>query len=210
MQVFRLETPIMNKIKTFVDEAVSDGNILANQIIDYYDFSLDEGFLQVNNLDGAIAVFAPEIDFPESMSTKTENQEDFSFIYIDAYGFGDPVEDGVEINVYRPTVREAQIRSEQLISIAYQAVMDRREQQGSPSENIPPMFGSGVDAGVDKLPVSLKLQGNWGTHETKRGVSIFRLIIKFRLEELTRQEALGVLYAGSDNITSDTTNPPTT
>ena len=209
MQVFRLQTPIMNKIKKFVEEAVIDGNIAANQIIQYLDYQPDEGFLQVDDVDGAVAVYASGITFPPSAGTKTEEQDDDSMIHIDVYGFGDPVEDGVDINIYRPTAREAQIRAEQLVTLGYQAVMDRREMAGSPSENIPKNFGSGVDVGVDKYPVSLQKFDTIGTMQSKRGVVIYRLIFKFELQELTRQEALGEIYAGSDKIISETTNPPT-
>ncbi|GAG99646.1 unnamed protein product, partial [marine sediment metagenome] len=72
---------------------------------------------------------------------------------------------------------------------------------------IPKMFGSGVDVGVDKYPVSLQKFDTIGTMQSKRGVVIYRLIIKFGLQEIAREEALGLIYAGSDNILSETYNP---
>lgn len=211
MEVFKLQQPIASKIKSFVDERDLDPLYkLDSSKVMYFDYQPDEGFVSADIWDGAIAVYASEISFPPSSGSNTEEQSDDSMITIDVYGFGDPVETGVDPNVYSPTVREAQRRAEVLITLAYQAVMDRRELKGSPSENIPKMFGSGVDVGVDKYPVSLRKFENVGTTQSKRGLVAYRLIIKFRLQELTRQEALGVLYDGSDNIESDTFNPPTT
>lgn len=199
----------MNKIKKIVDLAIVQGEILANQTIEYFDYQPDEGFINADNVDGAVAVYASEITFDPSAGTKTANQDDDSFIVVDCYGFGDPVEDSVDIDTYRPTAREAQIRGETLITLAYQAIMDRREIQGSPSEGIPKMFGSGVKVAADKYPVSLKKSETIGTMESKRGVVIYRLIIKFRVQEVALTEALGELYAGADNLTSEVTDPDT-
>ena len=207
MKIFQLETPVLKKIKSFVDKSITDGNIPANQKIEYLDYEPDEGFLH-SDLDGAVAVFGSSIGFDPSNGSNTEQQENESMLTVVSYGFGDPVPENTDVDSFiYSTVREAQIRAQALITLAYGAIMDRREIQGSPSENIEKAFGSGVDFGADKFPVSLQKFSPMGTMSTRSGVCIYKMIFKFRLEEVTMQEALGVSYAGSDNLDSETYNP---
>lgn len=207
MKIFELETPIRDKIKKIVEDQQTAGNIPADDTLLFLDYEPDENFLGVD-LDGAIAVYGSGIDFSESSGSGTERQEGDSRLTVDAYGFGDPVEKSELTPADRfSTVREAQIRAELLITLAYRAIMDRRELKGAPNEGIEKDYGTNLDLGADKFPVSLQKFTPVGTMNSKRGVCIYRFIFKFRMEEKSIDEALGVSYQGLDNFTSDTYNP---
>lgn len=206
MQLFKLETPVANKISSFIDKYQTAGTIPANDVIKVLDFEPEDMFIS-DSVDGAIAVYGSQIEFPESRGADTEKQESMSRLTIDCYGFGAPVPNGGDPLDRLPQVREAQIRAEILVSIAYKALVDRREMEGAPDEGIDKQFGSGVDYGVDKYPVSIQKFSPRGAVDSKRGVCVYRMIFKFELEEDAVTEALGVAYEGSDNLYSETYNP---
>lgn len=207
MELFKLETPITKKIEKTYNERKTEGKIPTNSVVEFLDFQPDESFINAD-LDGAIAVYGSEISFSESMGSKTDENETVNILTVDCYGFGAPIpKNQSEPDDRFPSVREAQNRAEVLLTIAYKAIADRREMQGSPSENAPKMFGSGVDVGVDKYPVSVEKFAPIGATEHRQGLCIYRLKFKFELLELKTNEALGLDYAGSDNIESETYNP---
>jgi hypothetical protein len=207
MQVFRLETPIKNKIEFIVGEKITDGEIPANSDIKYLDFEPPEGFFNSSDLDGAIAVYAPSVTFSESSGSKTEQQESDSIIRVVSYGFGAPLKDDDDITKYESSVREAQNRAQILITCAFRAVMDRREVAGSPSEGIEPSYDSGIDVGANKFPQSMQKVTPEGAMTTNRGLCIYFQDFKFKLDESAINEELGVAFAGSDNIETDTIDP---
>lgn len=204
MEVFKLQTPIMNRIKLFYDKAVTDNKIPAGQNVEFLDYQPDEGFIH-SDIDGAVCVYASNINFSEGSGSGTEQQQGDDFITIDLYGFGDPVPD--ENDKPTPTSREAQKRAEVLVTLAYAAMVDRRNKAGSESEGIDANFGSTVDIGNNQYPVSLEKFDPVGTMTCKRGLHVYRLKFKFYLEEQAVTEILGTLYAGSDDLTVDTFNP---
>lgn len=207
MNVFRLEKPILDAIEKFVNARITAGKIPAGTSIKYLDFEPDEGFVKDADYDGAIAVYGSSIAFSTSSGSTTGDWESDSSLTVDCYGFGDPVTNEDDDTVIDPTVREAQNRAENLTSLAYQAIMDRRQIAGSTTEDIDPQFGSGVDFGADKYPISMQKFAPLGVMNSRKGVCIYRLIFKFgTLEEVTTEE-LGEAYAGSGSLDSKTYNP---
>lgn len=208
MQVFLLETPIMNKIKFIVEQKITDGDIQADiNRIAFIDFEPPEGFFDGSDLDGAVAVYAPNIAFSEASGSATEKQNSDSIIRVDNYGFGKPLKDPEDTKKFSNSVREAQNRGQVLVTCSFRAIMDRREAEGSPSEGIEPSYDSGIDVGANKFPVSIQKFTPEGAMTSNRGMCIYRMDTKFNLSESAINEALGVDFAGSDNLESETYNP---
>jgi len=207
MQIFRLEKPIMDKIEFIVNEKITAGEIPAGSKIKFLDYEPGEGFIGSKNIDGAIAVYSPGISFSEGSGSKTNEQESDSIIRVDSYGFGAPLKNPENEEEYFSSVREAQNRAQILITCGFIGIMDRREVAGSPTEGIEPSFDSGIDIGADKYPVSMQKFTPEGSMTTNRGLCIYRMEFRIKLEESAINEALGVAFDGSDSIDSETYNP---
>lgn len=207
MNIFQLEKPVLDAIEVFVNARKADGKLPSAALIKYLDFEPDEGFVRDADYDGAVAVYGSSISFSTSAGSTTGDWESDSMLTVDCYGFGDPVTNEEDNTVTDPTVREAQNRAENLASLTYQAIMDRREIAGAKAEDVDPQFGSGIDFGADKYPISMQKFAPLGVMNSRKGVCIYRLIFKFgTLEEVTT-EALGESFSGSDAMDSETYNP---
>lgn len=208
MKVFKLQKPIMNKIKMIVDEKITAGIIpMESDNIKYLDFEPSEGFLLREDLDGAVAVFSPGGSFSESSGSKTEQQNSDSLIRVNIYGFGVPLKNEDDPNEYDSSVREAQKRGEALLTCSFRAIMDRREVEGSPSEGIPKSYGTDLDIGSNRFPKPWRKFSPEGAMSSKLGVCIYQQDFEFRLDESAIQEELGVAFDGSENIQTDATDP---
>jgi len=193
MNAFKLENPILEKIKSVVETFLTDKGIIANIV--YFDFEPSEMMIDGMDKDGAIAVYAKEISFKPGEGSTTGTQDSTNLIAIDSYGFGDPLKD-ISDN-WEPTIKEAQNRGEILTTLSYKAVMDRTEYDNA--------FGTDIDLS-DKFPQSIIKYSPQGVSEHKRGACIYRSVYSLRIEEDPPQEPLGPNLSGSD-WTSPTYNP---
>jgi hypothetical protein len=205
MKIFELENPVLKKIITVIDKAKTNGGIPPASNILFIDFEPDEGFVYSADYDGAIAVYASRLDF-DSGST-TGNWETDSMLNVDCYGFGDPVPNNEDPETLDPTVKEAQLRAQVLTTLAYKAIMDRQEIAGNPDQTVDRDFGTDINTG-GKMPISIQKFSPSGTMATRRGAVIYRSIYKFPdIQEDVPSEPLGLPFAGSNDIDSETYNP---
>lgn len=205
MRIFEFETPVMEKIKTLVEAREAEGKIPADQEIAYLDYEPDQGFIHDADYDGAVAVYGAGGTNIASQSVDGGNQVFDETLRVDLYGFGDPVPKDSDPTQHEPTVKQAQIRAQVLAYLAYNAIMDRQETAGSAVVE----KGFGVDFDYDLFPVSFTKFSPMGTMKSRRGAVIYRFDFRFNVEEPTITEALGLPFAGSDNIDSETYDPGT-
>lgn len=206
MKIFELKTPVLNKIKTTVDAylaAIAPAPPKAFKFL-YLDYGPDDGFIHTLDFDGAIAVYAAEIDFPPGSGSVTGTQDTISTLIVDCYGFGDPIQDSQDSEKFEPTTREAENRAQVLTTLAYKAIQDRQEIDGS--KTVSKAFGTDIDID-EKFPQRIQKFPNMGTMDDQRGMCAFRSMYRFKIGEDAPEEPLGPAFAGPDEITTETFNP---
>ena len=209
MRIFELKKPVLDKIESVVEAYLIETTQTKKFL--YLDYEPDEGYIQSRDCDGAVCVYAAEISFPSGTGSNTGTQNSDNILIVDCYGFGDPVPDSVDPEKFEPTTREAENKAEILTTLVYKSIMDRREVSGSPAVGavpaIPKWFGTDIDI-TDRYPQRIQKFPNMGTMDDLRGICAFRSMYKFeQLVEDVPSEPLGLPFAGSDDITSDTYNP---
>ena len=194
MNLFKLETPVMEKIKAVVDAYFSDNNITNVDIL-YFDFEPSEMMINDIDADGAVCVYGKKIMFEEGSGSNTGTQDSQNILSIDVYGFGDPLKN--ENDKYESTVKSATNRGEILTTLVYKAVQDRTEMQVPSGETTTKAFGTGINL-LEKYPKSIEKFSPEGVISSKRGVAIYRSLYSIKTLEKVPEEQLGPLLTGSD------------
>lgn len=210
MKIFELKTPVMDKIKTTVDAYLASIAPAPARPFNflYLDYEPDDGFIRTLDFDGAVVVYAAEIQFPPGSGSTTGTQDSDSTLIIDCYGFGDPISDTIDPEKFEPTTREAENRAQVLTTLSYKAIMDRVEIDGLPNSQPPQIksFGTGMDID-EKFPLRIQKFPNMGTMDDQRGMCAFRSQYTFKIGEDVPSETLGPGFAGPQEITTETFNP---
>ncbi len=210
MKIFELKTPVMDKIKTTVDAYLASIAPAPARPFNflYLDYEPDEGFIRTLDNDGAVAVYAAEIQFPPGSGSTTGTQDSESQLVVDCYGFGDPIADDQDPNIFKPTTREAENRAQVLTTLSYKAIQDRVEIDGLPNAQPPQLKSFGTDMDIDeKFPLRIQKFPNMGTMDDQRGMCAFRSMYRFKIGEDAPSEPLGPLSDGPQEITTETYNP---
>lgn len=204
MKSFQLEKPILDAVENRVNEAIASGSLPSNSSVEFLEYEPDEGYVHSADFDGVIAVFSASIMFSSADVGNDGAACSDSDIIVYAFGFGRPIPKTGDD--YDPTVLEAHKRAQALITLAYQAIMDKRQIYGD-NDTVAPYFGSGVDFGADRIPVKIEKFQTLGTTNVRRGVCGYKGTFRFKVEEITPEESLGGFYAGVDNLDVITKNP---
>jgi hypothetical protein len=208
MMIYLLQPYVRDKIKSVCDTylatlpAPTSGAWKAI----YLDYEPDKESILSSDVDAVIACYGKTVTFPDGSGSNTGQQSTVNTLTVDCYGFGDPIKTVAEDESYSfdASVREAQKRAQILATIAYRAIMDRRENQGA--TGIPKWFGSGLTI-LDRYPLTITKGSPIGNIETKRGICVYRAEFRFNFTEAVPSEPLGQDYAGASSITSETTDP---
>ncbi|MCK5640250.1 MAG: hypothetical protein KAJ19_05615 [Gammaproteobacteria bacterium] len=203
MKIFKFEAPITQAIKDRFIATVSSlyadaekRNLFISheppegEVFSYADDVNDDGL----PFDGAVAVYADVIDPKEGSSTETGEQETFSLIHVDCYGYGDVFKKG---GTPQKSSISAQRRAQVLTSVAYEAITDALQFENA--------FGTGIRI-AEKLYAGTEKVGAMGVAESNRTICFYRSKFRIRLEEDIPTEPLGPAYDGG-NITQETENP---
>ncbi|MCK5600637.1 hypothetical protein KAR91_02140 [Candidatus Pacearchaeota archaeon] len=198
---FQFEPLILKKIESTVEEYLTAKFPTTKPTVLYLDFEPSEMMINALKSDGVIACFVRTENFPEGSQTATQTGT-FN-LEINAYGFGDPIEDETNPGQWESSVKEAQNRAEIFVSLIYRAVMDRVEIVQMFQPNV--LEADKIDF-TEKFPVSIQKFAPFGAMGTNRGICIYTSIYKMRVEEDPPTEALDDILAGSSS-TSETYNP---
>lgn len=208
MMIFLLQPYVTNKIKSVCNTylATLPPPASGSWRVAYIDYEPDQGSILSANVDAVIACYGKTVNFPDGSGSSTGIQSTVSTLTVDCYGFGDPIKTVNNDDTYSfgDSVREAQRRAQILATIAYRAIMDRRENQGAPG--VPKWYGSGLQI-ADRYPSTISKGSPIGNLETKRGICVYRAEFSFNFDEAVPSEPLGEAYAGADSIDSEVSNP---
>lgn len=205
MRIFELQTPITEQIKKKVGAYLA--TLTKPQPVIYLDFEPGDGYVRdqaeadqdgnLKKVAGFICVYGHIPSFPAGQGSQDDTQNSTSQLIIDCYGFGDSVDD-------IQSMKEAENRAQAFTTLAYKAIMDRQVEEGSGT--VAKNYGVSFDIG-EKSPVSVQKFPSQEVMVSSRTIAAYRSIYNFLLEEDVPGEPLGLPFAGSDDITSDTYDP---
>ena|GEM_PF-4077753 len=189
IKIYDLKPYIKTKIQNSVNAYLTDQSMTAN--IKVMDYEPDNGSILSFDLDGLIYLKAPNINFEDKDSAGFF--KDVTTLSVLCVGYGFPI--ASESGILSDSVAEAENRSQILTSIAYAAIMDLVEKEGT--KTYKKTFNSDIVCEEWK-PLSIQKSNAYGSMTTDRGIVCNKIDFAFNFTEDSPFEPLGEAYTGSD------------